>query len=83
MVRGRINISCYKCDAENGSFWGKNGITKTAAAAKTANFFEMVSIFEFMRVESKKIRKTVLGARARQKIIEVKICNRQTDRQIL
>ena len=36
-------------------------------AAKVADFFEMASIFEFMRVEAKKIRKMVLGASARQK----------------
>ena len=44
------------------------------AAAKAANFFEMVSIFELVRDEAKKFRKKVLGARARQK----KYRNRQT-----
>ena len=66
-----------------GVFDAKTGLQKLLWQPKLQTFFEMVSIFEFMRVEAKKIRKTVLGARARQKIIEVKICNRQTDRQIL
>ena len=60
----------------NGCFWGKNRLTKTPVAAKVANFFEMISIFEFMRDEGKNFRKMVSGARARQK----KYC--QFNRQI-
>ena len=32
----------------------QKGLTETAAAPKPANFFKMVSIFEFMRLEAKK-----------------------------
>ena len=42
-------------------FDAKTAFTKTTVAAKVANFFEMVSIFEFMRVEAEKFRKTVFG----------------------
>ena len=46
-------------------------------AAKVANFFEMVFIFKFMRVEAKKFRKMVSEALTRQK--KYFVTDRQTD----
>ena len=39
----------------------KTGLQKLLCQPKLQTFFEMVSIFEFMRVEAEKFRKSVFG----------------------
>ena len=48
-------------------FDAKTGLQKLLWEPKLSTFFELVSIFELIRVEAKKFRKTVSEARARQK----------------
>ena len=69
IVQVRVIISCQKCDSENGCFRGKNGLTKTVAAAKVTNFFELFSIFEFMMEEAKNFRKLFRGLAHDKRII--------------
>ena len=45
-------------------FEAKTGLQKLLWQPKLRTFFEIVLIFYFMRVEAKKFRKAVLGARA-------------------
>ena len=59
-------------NSKNGCFWGKNGLTKTAAAPKPANFFWNGFDFLFMRDEVKKLRKNSFsGSRMTKELLPI------------